>query len=70
MRDNANTFFGNPPETLEYKLKLADDSEPELPRGQVITTRNGSEKVEYTLRGKSLINGAGALLSDVTDSRE
>lgn len=71
MTDNADTLSsGNPPETFNYTLKLAEDSENKLPRGKVIITKGDTETEVYRLRGSMLANENGAVLADVTDSRK
>jgi hypothetical protein len=50
--DNANTFFGNPPEILPFEMN-----------GNVVMVyRSGQWSYAYTLVGTTLLNGAGAVL--------
>jgi hypothetical protein len=52
MTDNANTFFGNPPETKAYRLK-----------GNDVQVKKGSRwKAVYTIEEKTLVNDAHVLL--------
>ncbi len=58
MTDNANTFFGNPPETQTYMLVNNNILVTE------ITSDVNQAKIVYELSedGLSIINGAGAVL--------
>lgn len=57
LTDNANTFFGNPPETLPYKISQYN--------GAVYVLRSGSWEQVYTLTARGLENKAGAILARV-----
>jgi hypothetical protein len=52
MTDNANTFFGNPPETLAYKIE--DDG--------IYSQRQGQWQFEYRVSGTTIVNSEGAVL--------
>jgi hypothetical protein len=54
MTDNANTFFGNPPETLPYHIENENE---------VVVYRDGNPSVEYKYENASLINSQGAVLT-------
>jgi hypothetical protein len=55
VEDNANTFFGNPPETSPYELQGRD----------VVILRDGAEAGRYSLSedGNQLLSAEGALLT-------
>ena len=54
MNDNANTFFGNPPEVVAYKLV----------NNQILTRNKQTAKVQvsYVVKGDQIENSAGAVL--------
>jgi hypothetical protein len=53
MTDNANTFFGNPPETLPYKVRGT----------AVVVYSKHIWQQAYKLVGETLENSAGAVLT-------
>lgn len=47
MTDNANTFFGNPPETVKYRI--SDNSDVEI-------LEKGKWTAQYAIEEKTLVN--------------
>lgn len=54
MTDNANTFFGNPPETIVYDL---------VNEINVVVKRGDTPTVEYQYKNEILVNKIGAVLT-------